>query len=741
MKNKKKIIAIVVSIVLVVVVSTSVILITSGEKVQGTQAAKVLLARENMTDGETSFDWEKIFTDTPQEVLEQSVKHVNALSTGFTRNVMPLNNGSSTKDVNLGTLVHDSAAGKVYKNNGQYVFQNINGASYQGLVIESRLDNIDFRVENAAKNINYLKNELNIVNKWVEDGYNKYYLDVTENKETLMNYYEDDRGIKSLWVVERETREDANSVYTLMYTGMENAKLENPTYLVYIPNERYEYYYGHDGNGSDHIIAENDRGYWNVFNPHESYFRNVTISDNFAFESAGNYGEDGNGDYGSIVTPDLKEQIISNHGNGVSFNLSAFNGISGIYAPEDICFEDTYDGEKIYIDVNYDDRLKLKVKLESGDFLAVGDEFSYSEGTVKIVDTTFDFYPNPGFADPQYDMSFTLEMGENLSLREKLNLFEVFLKDKNLTCKYDLNDIEKSIVKNSEISNSLTSFYTWNGYPIDSAENVAKSEQVIFDKIEDMFSEYEKIKDAELVSKFSSPKLARRQSFAKIGNVNIGSATYADAKIEINDLSITVGKSNLLETDKKYRLQIGLARIDKNGKFLSQNTVNLATLDNVSSENYSGSDLTLSASGVYDIPSALEENRYVVVAYAVTDDERIRVSEMKAIAFVDTVSDTIENSFVKININNVDGNLIVEYSTKLYFNIALSGEIDYATLRRKMMAQALKHGYPIENEEIKNQNGDIITEGTILNGEYKLRFTISTAEGVVTGYVVCTVSV
>ena len=325
-------------------------------------------------------------------------------------------------------------------------------------------------------------------------------------------------------------------------------------------------------------------------------------------------------------------------------------------------------------------------------------------------------------------------------MREKLNLFEVFLKDKNLTCKYDLNDIEKSIVKNSEISNSLTSFYTWNGYPIDSAENVAKSEQVIFDKIEDMFSEYEKIKDAELVSKFSSPKLARRQSFAKIGNVNIGSATYADAKIEINDLSITVGKSNLLETDKKYRLQIGLARIDKNGKFLSQNTVNLATLDNVSSENYSGSDLTLSASGVYDIPSALEENRYVVVAYAVTDDERIRVSEMKAIAFVDTVSDTIENSFVKININNVDGNLIVEYSTKLYFNIALTGEIDYATLRRKMMAQALKHGYPIENEEIKNQNGDIITEGTILNGEYKLRFTISTTEGVVTGYVVCTVS-
>ena len=66
----------------------------------------------------------------------------------------------------------------------------------------------------------------------------------------------------------------------------------------------------------------------------------------------------------------------------------------------------------------------------------------------------------------------------------------------------------------------------------------------------------------------------------------------------------------------------------------------------------------------------------------------------------------------KININNVDGNLIVEYSTKLYFNIALSGEIDYATLRRKMMAQALKHGYPIENEEIKWL---VFTEDSILH--------------------------
>ena len=136
----------------------------------------------------------------------------------------------------------------------------------------------------------------------------------------------------------------------------------------------------------------------------------------------------------------------------------------------------------------------------------------------------------------------------------------------------------------------------------------------------------------------------------------------------------------------------------------------------------------------------MEESQYVVVVYAVTEDEQIRVSEMLSVGFVDTVNDTIETSITKININTVDNNLIVEYATKLYFNIAISGETTYISLRRKMMAEVLKYGYPMDNEEITDSSGNSITDGNIASGEYKLKFVISTIDGTVTGYVVCTVT-
>lgn len=745
MKKKNKIIAIVLSIVLGVgaLISTISLVFNNANKIVGTQAAKILLARENMNDADTSFDWQNMFKDTEQQNLIQKAKPANFSHTLTINRVSPMNYFTSAPNSDTGELVHDSPAGKVYIKNGEYNFQNISGASYQGLVVESRLRNIDFRVENAAKNINYLKNELNIVNKWVKDGFSKFYLNVTSNKETLIEYYEDNIGQKSLWVVERETREDANSVYSLMYTDMQTEKINNPTYLVYIPNERYEYYYGHEGNATDYLIAENDKGYWNVFMPEENDYENLLISDDFAFQSSGDFTTNGNGS-GVVSTVDLRENIIAYGPTGLTLYLSAFNGINGIYASAENCVSNTYvdndsGEEKSYIEVNHLDKNKIKIGLNNGGFISYGDEFVYDEGTIQISGIHQDFYSNPGFADPQYSFSISLDVGDGLSLNEKLNLLETFLSNNGLTCKYNLNDIEKNIVKNSEIANSITSFYTWNGYLMNSSENFKNAESVTFEKINTLFAEYERVKDAEEVKK-PLLRVSKRQTFGKISNPTIDGATYSEGKIQINNVSVTVEKSNLLEDGKKYKLQIGLARMDKDGKFLSQNTVNLKTNDSIVSEVYTGKPLTLFASGIYELPTALEESRYVVVAYVVTDDEHIRVSEMKSIGFVDTVNDTIETPAVKINIKSDDNNLIVEYNTKLFFDIVVNGELNYTTLRRKMMAEVLKHGYPMDNEEITDANGDLITNQTIVSGEYKLKFAISTIDGVVTGYVVCTVS-
>lgn len=739
--NKKKKTIIIVSIVLAVVLLVGAVpaIYFGTNKVVGTSAAKILLARENMNNADDSFDWQSLFESTNQQFARQDSSPLNAVRATSNRKSVKRSTLSSDQSAGLGELVHDSPAGKVYKQNGEYNFQNISGASQQGLVVESRLFNIDYRVENAAKNINYLKNDLNIVNKWVRDGHSKFYLDVNSNKETLIEYYEDTQGQKSLWVVERETRADANSVYSLMYTDMQSGSLYNPVYILYIPDERYEYYYGHEGNSTDYLIAEKDKGYWNVFMPDKNDYSSVIVGDNFAFQSSGKYDGEGD-DYGTVSTIDLKEDLITHHEIGLNVHLSAFDGVKGIYAPEQSCYVETYDGgEKSYIAVDYQDMKKLRVELNSGGSIKYGDVFDYGGNKIEISDIYFNFYTNPGFADPQYSLSLTLDMGEGLSLSQKLSLFEAFLNDNGLTCKYGLDAIESSILKNSEIANSTTSFYTWNGYLMNSSTSFDNGEKVIFDKIDALYAEYENVKGAEEVGKLFSAKVAKRQDFAKTSGLTLDTAAYSQGKIQIGNLSLTVEKSKLLENDKNYRLQIGLARIDENGKPLSQNTVNLQTNDTVLSKAYAGDALTLNASGVYDIPTALEEGRYVVVAYAVTEDEGIRVSQMQSIAFVDTVNDTIETDVVKINIQTKDNSLIVEYTTKLYFNVTLSGEVSYSVLKRAMMQEALKHGYPMHNEEITASNGTAVGGGMANVGEYRLKFVVPTIDGYVTGYVICTV--
>ena len=709
--------------------------------VEGTQAAKILLARENMNNASANFEWNDLFSKEVAQapVSANASSKRKSVASYFASPSKIKGKPVNSPGVDLGTIVHDSPAGKVYKNNGEYIFKDISGASYQGVVVESRLKNIDYRVEEAAKNINYLKNELNIVNKWVKDGYSKFYLDVTSNRETLIEYYKDDKGLEDIWVVERETRQDANSVYSLMYTDMQTGKVNNPTFLVYIPNERYEYYYGHAGNSTDYLIAEQDKGYWNVFMPDENDYYNVTVNGDFAFQSSGSYEDEGD-DYGTVGTTSLKEDVITNHSSGISVYLSAFDGISGVYVPEENAYEETYDGgEKSYINVDYSKMDEIKIGLNSGGYLQEGDEFNYSGKTVKIDYTHMQFLSNPGFADPQYEVSFSLNMGEGLTLKEKLSVLEEFLSDKGLTCKYDLAEIENNIIKNSEIANSLTSFYTWNGYLINSSENFKKAENVIFEKIDDMFAEYESAKNAEEVSGFLSARVARSQTFGKISAVNLDGAQYTDGKVKVNGVSLVAEKSNLMESGKQYKLQIGLARTGENGELLSQNTVNLATEDNVTAQTYNEEELSLSVSGSYQIPTALEEGLYEVVVYVATADEGIRVSEMRSIGVVDTVNESIETDVVKIEVKSNNGKLTVEYSSKLFYNIAVSGEVTYSSLRRKMMAEVLKYGYPMTNEEIQNANGEVVTDGAIASGEYKIKFVVSTVNGPVTGYVICTV--
>ena len=104
MKKKTKIIAIGLSCVIGIgaIFGGSILINNVVNKVKGTDAAKILLARNRMDAKDTSFKWTEII----ESATENSV-NVSALNA-------PLTYGEpEMKD--YGQLVADSAAGKVYK--------------------------------------------------------------------------------------------------------------------------------------------------------------------------------------------------------------------------------------------------------------------------------------------------------------------------------------------------------------------------------------------------------------------------------------------------------------------------------------------------------------------------------------------------------------------------------------------------------------------------------------------------
>ncbi|MBQ9791519.1 MAG: hypothetical protein IJW28_02930 [Clostridia bacterium] len=695
--------------------------------VKGTNAAKLLLARDRMDANDTSFSWNEIVSNA-------------AISNSVNAKDLESAISNAIKAENLGELLQDTPAGKVYKNGTNYIFKDISGASGDGNVISSRLRGVEFDAERSAKIINYLKHDLNIVNKWVKDGYNKYYLMVKDNSEILINYYEDDVGVTSLRVIERETLSNTKCVYT-MYSSDPTSEKYNPSSSVYVPGERYEYYYEHGGNGADYVIAEKEKGFWNIFQPDSSKYYNTMVSDNFALYTTHNYDNLEAKSF-SIANTNLKEDIISIGTSSFTLGLSAFNGIKHITADEDIVLENEHYGDIGYDTINHGDDISFT--LNDGTTLKKGDSFIYNGTTLTLGTFYIQYFRNPGYADPQYVAKLSVSLSNEKTTDEVIDLMNAFLSDHNITCKYDISNIKGFIAKNKDVANNMPSYYTWNGYSVGSVENFNKGAEALHKSWQKMEAYYTAVKDlpVENISLYS-PKISSFTKFASINNVDIVSPTYNDGVISIENASITVKGNELLEKGKSYALKIGLARIDANNNFISKNTIELKTTDTVSPIAYNGGSILLSASANYVLPELLEEGRYAIVVYAATHDEGIRVSQMKAIAFATTEDDTIENVYYKIEVTqNSDQTLTVVSTPKLSLNasIGYKDSYTYTDIRQVLVRKLLGVGFPLNNAEIQLADGTIVTDSdTITHGTtYRMKFKIETESGVVDAYVYCT---
>ena len=380
---------------------------------------------------------------------------------------------------------------------------------------------------------------------------------------------------------------------------------------------------------------------------------------------------------------------------------------------------------------------------KDGTTLKSDDTFTCNGKQVIIERIDFDGFPNPGFADPQYMCLFSLKIEQSQSVNDAIDTLNAFLQEQGLTCKYDISDIKGFIAKNKDVSENLPNYYKWNGYAVGSKENFDSAVKVLHDSWNEMFNHYTEVKDEPAVKvSIYSPKLSSKTDFATILNLSVGSANYSNQIASLANVTLTVKGNELFTAGEKYALKIGLSRVDENGKFISKNTVELKTPNTVNAVTYNGGTMTLTATANYLLPDLLEEGKYAIVVYVATESEGIRVSQLNAIAFAQIENETIENVYYKIEVTQNDsGTVIVESMPKQSINatIAFKESYTYADVYKALMQKLLNVGYPTNNTQIQLQDGTIVSEtDAILPGVvYKMKFKISTADGVVDAYVYC----
>ena len=103
------------------------------------------------------------------------------------------------------------------------------------------------------------KKYIRVVNKWVDEGFQEYFLVVNENSEIIINRDKD----QFINLCKRYTDENGNSVYEML----QGKTTETLIRMKYIPNLLYEFViqFGNDESSKMYLNADKSKGYWTIF--------------------------------------------------------------------------------------------------------------------------------------------------------------------------------------------------------------------------------------------------------------------------------------------------------------------------------------------------------------------------------------------------------------------------------------------------------------------------------------------
>ena len=352
------------------------------------------------------------------------------------------------------------------------------------------------------------------------------------------------------------------------------------------------------------------------------------------------------------------------------------------------------------------------------------------------MDVSYDYLDNVYYGA----LHFALDGGDTKSVYDAYDKFEDYLASIGLTLYCDLDTVAKSLELASLLSTSFVDTMEWNGYTLNSIDNVVSAIDVLVNGFSSARADYEEVKDFEEVN--SRQKLSKDAKFASIELLLGGENTFDGNTVSISNISALTDDTALFEVGLEYVIKIGLSLIDENGNPVSVNTVPLAGGSGVG-VTFDGAAITLSESGEYVIPKNLDSGKYSLVAYVATKDDGIRVSEMKKVGFVEIYEGEIESSAMQIQSSANDGNLVIEYKIKNIQNIEMTSTKDsysYKEIRRVIMTEVLAHGAPYTGAVLEYEDGTAVLEDSALGvGTYRMMCYLATSDGLAQSYIYLTV--
>ena len=699
----------IISLMLVISLMLGLSSVLSGCKKKisgGTEAAKLLLANERLDEN----------------LIAQKIDiGLNSLSLGTA--------SSEKRPSPLSFLATPTASSTATYTWSDFPTTNDTASQFSSFIL-----NIEHQAKYVAEDIANMKNNVGVVDKWVKVGSDKQLLRVYDSMDVLIvdGMYDD------VHVYYRYTDASANNVYE-MYSFMNyDDGTTGEIRTMYIPGSRYEYSYINSGGFEDYVILENSRGYWvgNRFNylkteyDESCSFTPIVVKDNFCYSamidirstgiSVLNYSVVDLASGNELVTLDIT-------GDLATYTLNASGIKSGLVS---------LGAENARIDGNVYDTAELT-------------ELVTANGTHGIVNA--EEGEVGGFTGGQiaYDYGRNIYRGYiSMSARlQSATLEEAFVQLDKILDRYDLT-LYKSTDKIYEqmqhayaLGNDFSNVFEWNGYKLDGIANVRSARAALKSDFNNARTKYEEVKNNETAK--GKQKLDPNASFAPLSIISASQNSYQSGTISLSTVTAQITDTALLESGGAYVLKVALSLCDASGTPISVNTVALSGSPS-QSVTFSGSSITLSASGSYTVPKNLIAGDYALVVYAANASDEIRVSEMVKIGSFSTYNEKLDSAAMDISVMNVGDTLHFKYAIKNSHTVELaySGRTYTALeIERIITVEILKKGAPFVGAVLEYADGSAVGAANDLGvGSYRMMCYLNTADGLAQSYIYLVIS-